>query len=690
MRLPIKMNVWVLICLLLPGLIPASALPAALAPASATQAPAIRFNKDTVILNDGISLQKLLWKQGKLYWQSARSLRTGMEMHYTASESTMPLLDTFPVRAWSSEITSHKANIRSNAYTELLLSTGYDHVEIRRTIRIYENTPGAEWGFEARGNLQLLSPDKNPEASMIEDPSLLQERGNGYFYLPSDNHFTAHIARFKEATDYHNDPVQEIKVIPYKRAQYYQGNVLQMQYKQPDAVHALVKLSPLQYAQSSYAGYDFSAGFDGVKIHSPGWENIPGDSSFQRGYSIYLALFAGNEEEALFFYKQYEMSCHHYLPKADNTFTMNTWGDRNRDSRVNESFILKELDAAAELGITHYQIDDGWQQGVSRNSAMRGGQLWNDWKKEDWQLNKQRFPNGLNGVLKKAKEKGISVGLWFNPSKRNRYASWAGDRQIIEGLYEKYGVRWVKIDGLEMGSKAAEKNISRFIKGVQENTRGNVQFNMDVTAGKRGGYFFLNRAGNIFLENRYTDWGNYYPYLTLSNVWKLAKYIPVQRLQIEWLNKWRNTGVYKQTDPMRPAAIPFDYQFALTMMGQPLAWMEATGLPEEAFGIKKLIDLWKQHRNAMQQGIIQSVGDCPDGYSFPGFVSYGRSRIYVLFFRESPDTGKAVFRLPFADLAGKKFTRLYGGGIVSDTNARSKKVTVNFGEPFQFVWGFFE
>lgn len=38
----------------------------------------------------------------------------------------------------------------------------------------------------------------------------------------------------------------------------------------------------------------------------------------------------------------------------------NTWGDGNRDGKINEAFILKELEAARYYGITRYQIDDGW------------------------------------------------------------------------------------------------------------------------------------------------------------------------------------------------------------------------------------------------------------------------------------------------------------------------------------------
>lgn len=93
--------------------------------------------------------------------------------------------------------------------------------------------------------------------------------------------------------------------------------------------------------------------------------------------------------------------------------------------------------------------------------------------------------------------------------------------------------------------------------------------NLDVTAGRRGGYFSYSKYGNIFLENRYTDWQNYYPYWTLRNIWTISKYVPAERLQIEFLNNDRNTEKYGD-DPFAPAKYDIRYLFATTMAAQPL------------------------------------------------------------------------------------------------------------------------
>ena len=40
------------------------------------------------------------------------------------------------------------------------------------------------------------------------------------------------------------------------------------------------------------------------------------------------------------------------------------------------------------------------------------------------------------------------------------------------------------------------------------------------------GYLAAREYGTLFVENRYTDFGNYYPHRTLRNLWMLARYVP--------------------------------------------------------------------------------------------------------------------------------------------------------------------
>lgn len=126
--------------------------------------------------------------------------------------------------------------------------------------------------------------------------------------------------------------------------------------------------------------------------------------------------------------------------------------------------------------------------------------------------------------------------------------------------------RVFKIDGLTIPTKRAEVNLRNLFDKVLAETGDKVMFNLDATASRRAGYHFFGEYGNIFLENRYTDWGNYYPYWTLRNLWMLAKYVPAEKLQIEFLNKWRNTEKYGN-EPFAPKHYSFEYLFATAMAG---------------------------------------------------------------------------------------------------------------------------
>lgn len=64
---------------------------------------------------------------------------------------------------------------------------------------------------------------------------------------------------------------------------------------------------------------------------------------------------------------------------------------------------------------------------------------------------------------------------------------------------------------------------------------------MDLTNGRRVGYHWFTEYGNIFMENRYTDWGNYYPYKTLRNIWQLSPKM-IKKLNLDKIKKNLQAG----------------------------------------------------------------------------------------------------------------------------------------------------
>ena len=198
---------------------------------------------------------------------------------------------------------------------------------------------------------------------------------------------------------------------------------------------------------------------------------------------------------------------------------------------------------------------------------------------------------------------------------------------------------------------------------MRKETGDAVIFNLDATAGRRAGYHWFGEYGNIFLENRYTDWGNYYPYRTLRNLWMLSRYVPSEKLQIEFLNKWRNADKYPEGDACAPSNYSFDYLAAVTFAAQPLAWMEASNLPEEAFATGELLKEYRKLMGDFHSGTILPIGDEPSGHSWTGFQSItGSGEGYLLVYREDNPARKVKLRTWLPEGCRVRLTPMSGSG----------------------------
>ncbi|MDA3923968.1 MAG: alpha-galactosidase [Kiritimatiellae bacterium] len=377
-----------------------------------------------------------------------------------------------------------------------------------------------------------------------------------------------------------------------------------------------------------------------------------------------------------------------YKAGRDGLFLSNTWGDRSRDARIKEAFLLKEVAAGAKLGVDIVQIDDGWQKGRSANSvASRGNGVWNGYWAADpefWNADPDRFPNGLECVVDAAKKNGMHFGLWFGPDSSNSASNWKKDADHLLDFY-KMGVSYFKIDSMKSHDAISLNNQRAMFDRMLEGSDGNMVFDLDVTAEIRPGYFGLPDIGPLFVENRYTDFHRYWPHQTLRNLWKLAQVVDPVRLRMELLNNIRNADKYKD-DPLAPALYRPDTLFAITMMASPLGWFEVSNLPAEYVKqMQPLVASWKQERARMHGGNIIPVGGVPDGLSWTGFASVAadNSGGYLLLFRELNADQK--FELSLNGLfEGKLKASVIGGRGKAELDEGDLEVEVP--EKLDYIW----
>ncbi|MCQ2431799.1 MAG: hypothetical protein MJ175_04260, partial [Clostridia bacterium] len=435
-------------------------------------------------------------------------------------------------------------------------------------------------------------------------------------------HLKVRAVTFRDRTDLNDSLVSEEERSLYGHPVTLDGSLFFVSDPTADEVCMIAKDAPVGIAHLNRTAPDFTATYGSLAVSGTGIDySALSKDHFTAGYPVTIAV-CRTGMEAEISRACYAESCGELSP-----FIMsNTWGDRSQDKAVCEEFIKAEILRAEQIGVDIVQIDDGWQTGRSVNSAVAQSNVWNGGFYENnpdfWVPDETKFPSGFGALCDFAYSHGVALGLWFSPDASLDYANWKKDAEVLSGFYRTYGIRHFKMDGIDIVSKEGERNLLRLCYKVMMESEGRASFQMDLTAERRLGYFYEKGLGSLFVENRYTDWGNYYPHNTLRNLWQLSHYIPAQRLQFEVLNLHRNEQNYKD-DVLAPSGYPIDYVFASVMAANPLIWMEMQHLPEEDVRLLKgLVEVYRQHRDDFVE--VMPMGECPSGFSLTGFYIRGR------------------------------------------------------------------
>lgn len=486
-------------------------------------------------------------------------------------------------------------------------------------------------------------------------------------FSPAPPHLRLTQVTLLDRTDHHENLVHEAHwlLLTAERRLSLRGNLFILEDTLTGDGLVFLKLAPLPHARPTPAPADIQAQMGDIRL-------------LGHGYPLATIAYTGGRFGQITAIQNYQRQLRPYRPGRDGLLLSNTWGDRNKDGRICDAFIRREIAAGAELGVDVVQIDDGWQRGRTANSVNAGG-VWNGFWAADanfWDAHPQRFPNGLGELAALAKDHGLRLGLWFAPDSSNDFANWRRDADRLLQLHRELGVCNFKLDGIKMHTRAGEQNLRRLVDAVLAESAGRIVCDLDVTAETRPGYFGLPHAGPIFLENRYTDWRRYWPHATLRNLWRLSHYIDPLRLRMEFLNHTRNADKYAG-DPLAPSRYRADYLFASVMFASPLGWFETSNLPPDYVQqVAPLVRLWKQHRDQIFAGTIVPIGDEPTGGSWTGFAATS----HVLVFRERHANPTRDFDLPTTP---QQIRILAGRGEAAIINGRLR---VTIPEDLDFVW----
>ena len=412
------------------------------------------------------------------------------------------------------------------------------------------------------------------------------------------------------------------------------------------------------------------------------------------GYPLVELLYKGGDAGRQRAIVAFQRAIRPYRAGRDGMLLSNTWGGGNRDARINQEFLLNEIEAGAKIGVDVIQIDDGWQRGRTSNSKRKvlsgKKKVWNGYWAADpdfWKEDLERFPDGLDFIVSRAAEKGMRFGLWFGPDSSDDAANWKRDADCLLDFHRRLGIDYFKMDSMKLFTPLALKRNRMMFDRMQELSGGAMVFDLDCTAEIRPGFLGLLDVGPMFVENRYTLKPVYWPHHTLKNLWDLSHLIDPVRLRKEFNNPDTNHGNYRES-PLGHQNYRPDTLFATVMAASPLAWMELSDVSDESVtAIGALVKTWKHERARWHGGVIHPVGNRPDGISWTGFVSEAADGNggYALLFRElsnakdftlelSPIFGNRLF--PSVEVIGGR------GKAVLD----GSRLTVTIPKKLDFVW----
>lgn len=133
------------------------------------------------------------------------------------------------------------------------------------------------------------------------------------------------------------------------------------------------------------------------------WKLLPGES-FQTPEAVLIYSGRGFNGMSQEFHQLYTKHLFpHRWVEHERPVLLNSWEMCYFD--VSEEKMLQVIQKAANLGFELVVLDDGWFGRRNSSKSSLG----------DWEVNTEKFPNGLTPLLECARKNEIQFGVWFEP-----------------------------------------------------------------------------------------------------------------------------------------------------------------------------------------------------------------------------------------------------------------------------------
>ena len=182
---------------------------------------------------------------------------------------------------------------------------------------------------------------------------------------------------------------------------------------QPDEDKTPCMIAALVWSGNTRIAFDINTNLNlesSMGVNETGLPTIQPGHTLSSPACIYSFSCAGKGPASRNFHRwmrRYGLKDGNRLRLVDN----NSW--EGCGMKVSETAVVEMMNLSADLGIELYVMDDGWfGNGDTARTSDHSGL-------GDWQLNKDRFPNGLQPLLEAGQKRNIALGIWFEPEMIN-------------------------------------------------------------------------------------------------------------------------------------------------------------------------------------------------------------------------------------------------------------------------------
>ena len=554
--------------------------------------------------------------------------KKGGEQHLTGCDWNWLKADASPGSAKLVSLTARVGNDDgfTNKYIEVVTQLRYEslRLEIQHVIWVYPDAPGVRTQLLIKA-LPGFRPENFPKADTITKyyGGTLPVPGGRADFLPLD--FAAKNQR--NYWGYYNDPGnrydQSLDMLKEKLIQGYPlFQIESINWASGMGVDyggngvCLVKESPKTVNQPGHNTGSFYSGSNGLWVTGLGLlpDEVTTDR-FRECWANWTILYSGGNDELQLAVKRFDRARYPAFPKRDLFILGNTWGpgDPLGNQFTEESFVLNEIPALADLGVDLFQIDDGWQKSDAGSTA------------HDFV---PKYTNGWNDIKASCDKYGVKMGLWV--SIRNAKVS-----DLITNLDHLGFISW-KVDFDNLATRKNFEDRTRSYREIMKHAWLKTQFTLCPEYDNlRYGWYYAKEYGSIYFRNiqeALPEHLTMVPYHVLRQHWLMSKYFNSNKLQVMLQNP-------KRADKARSDAYlhSHSYCFAMGLPFIPNFFQSAQFLDKEGHDqLKQLISVYKKVRTDMFNCYTFPIGGLPANDSWSGFqmVDGSMGRGYILLFRE--------------------------------------------------------